>query len=168
MDKFTIIGRQRNGTTIDGYILRDNETGEVRPYPKRTVYEYAFRKLISDVIVQEYKGKITMKGTKYKISELPCYDEFGNRINKQDTNENLKPKVILNGKCTDGKNIVAYRVAMVIGGVVTNQKLISRAKVMELAKSGAISNARYQQSNGVGILRGVDCKLANLPNVELV
>lgn len=166
MSKYTIIGRQKNGTTIDGYILRDNATGAILPFPKNQVYKLALNKMISDVTAQVYQGRVTMKGTKYRISELPCYDVHGNKISKGNEQYVSKPKVIINGKCTDGKNVTGYRVAVVVDGIIQRQSVLNREKVMELARNGMISNARYQTSNGIGILRGVDCKLANLPNVE--
>ena len=167
MSRYTIIGRQRNGTVILGYILKDEQTGNIGVFPKETVYRLAMNKQINDVITQEYNGKITMKGTKYRISDLPNYDVNGNLIAKEQRNEENKPYLILNGKCIDGKNIVAYRMAMIEGGRVVKEVIVDRRKVMEYAQRGIIANARYQKSNGADILRGVDCKLSSLPIVQV-
>lgn len=166
MGKYTIIGRQRNGTIISGYILRENATGRIGAFPKETVYRLAIDKQINDVITQEYNGRITMKGTKYKISDLPNYDENGKIIPREQKSEMNAPKMIINGKVVDGKNVVAYRVARVVNGVVTHQTILDRDSVIKYAKSGAIANVRYQKSNGADILRGVDCNLAKLPIIE--
>lgn len=165
MSKYRIIGRQRFGTNVLKYILNEIGTSNIISIEKEKVYALAFNKQIADVIIQNYNGKINMKGVGYKISDLPCYDEEGNKI-RHDNDKNTKPLVKITGKCADGKSIKAYRISVIDCGRVINERIIPREKVMDLAKNGMISNVRYQRSNGTDILRGVDCKLSELPSLS--
>lgn len=165
MCKYTILGRQRNGTVVVGYVVKDEETNRIGIFSKEDVYRLALAKQINDVVTQNYNGKITMKGTKYRISDLPNYDMDGNIIHSDRQVTESKPQLYLNGKYVDGKNITAYRVAMVENGRVVKEATICRDKVMEFAQRGMIANARHQKSNGIDILRGVGCKLSALPSL---
>lgn len=158
---FTIIGRQTNGTKVDGYILRDLSTNRLVIKSKEEVYELAKNKQIEDVITQEYKGRVILKGTKSKISQLPNYDANGNRVHNEDCVN--KQIVIANGRVMDGKNIVAYKLALIERNMIKKEVMVSRDEMIDLASRGAITNVRHQKSNGEDILRGIGCKLSELP-----
>ena len=167
MIRYSLLGRQREGTSIIGYILNDNVNNQIVTVTKNKAYELAFNKMIKDVTIQYYNGKIIMKGIGFKVSELPDYDLKGNLIVKNEPVVRETKKVLLTGKYFDGKNIAGYKITVVLGNTILQEYMASREKVMELAAKGLITNARYQKSNGVGILRGVDCKLSQLPLIEV-
>lgn len=164
MSKYTIVGRKKNGTFVVGYVLRDNETGAIGAMPRDEVYTLAFNNLISDVNIQEYNGKITMRGTKTKISDLPVYDDNGSIIKStQAENVNI---LALTGKVMSGKNVIGYRITAYTNGKAAGSKIVNRDTVVRLAKDGKIYGVRYQMSNGVDILRGVEYSISKLPNIQ--
>lgn len=163
MGEYTLVGRQTSGTNVIGYIVMENRSGCVMPMRKEIVYKLALNKQISDVVAQNYKGKITMKGVKYKISELPVYDSNGNIIQDSEPQENKKIYIVY--KVVNGKNTLAYGIEIRVGNRTVNSAVLSRDTIIKLAKQGAIENARYQSSNGKDILRGVRCNIAELPSV---
>ena len=164
---YTIIGRIKEGTVVVGYVLRDNASGETSFFERNAVYKMAMNKEISDVTVQIYNNKVNMKGTKCAISSLPCYDRNGNLIEKANDSKEPKQYMFLNGRVMDGKSVIAYRIAVVENGKIVKQGIFDRKRVFDIARTGVITNVRYQQCNGVGILRGLNCKLSNLPVVKV-
>lgn len=165
MNKYTIIGRKKSGTFVVGYVLRNNETGATGVMSRDDVYTLAFNNLISDVSIQEYNGKITMRGTKTKISELPVYDDNGSIVKStQPGNVNI---LALTGKVMSGKNVIGYRITAYTNGKAAGSKVVNRDTVMRLAKDGKIYGVRYQMSNGVDILRGVEYSISKLPNIQV-
>lgn len=164
MREYTLVGRQTSGTQVIGYVVIENKTGCVMPMLRDTVYKLALNKKITDVTAQEYLGKITMKGNHFKISELPEYDQHG-KIVKPASNGEKKLYIVY--KVVDGKSTIGYGINVVQNGVVINTAILKREQVLQLAKAGAIANARSQYSNGKIILRGVDCNINSMPSYTI-
>ena len=105
-----------------------------------------------------------MRGTKTKISDLPVYDDNGSIIKStQAENVNI---LALTGKVMSGKNVIGYRVTAYTNGKAAGSKIVNRDTVVRLAKDGKIYGVRYQMSNGVDILRGVEYSISKLPNIQ--
>lgn len=165
---YTIIGRQTSGVEVTGYVVKENSTGAIKLIPKDGVYIMALSKQISNVTAQKFKDKIVMKGIGTKLSDLPKYDKDGRLIEKAEKGNNNKLRITITGKVVQGKGIVAYRVHYVNPSIQkSGDVILPKNKVFKYAKDGYITNARFQESNGKGILRGIDCRLASLPMVRL-
>lgn len=165
MGKYNIVGRQVNGTNTVGYLVVDVATNRRGVLPRDMVYKLAIDKQINDVIAQVYNGKVVMKGVKQKITELPRYDMAGNRIESPSAMEALR-YMKLSGKVMSGKAVVGYQVCLFEGNKILKKCILPRPKVINLVKQGSIANARYQSSNGKGLIRGVGCNLAQLPVIS--
>lgn len=167
MGEFTLIGRQTSGANVIGYVLISNTNRKILRLSKEEVYKLAMEKKISDVVAQEYNGRVNMRGTKYKISSLPNYDDKGKIIDKETKEKLPRQRILLTTRLTSGKNTIGYGLTLVQHGGIIKEVMLSREKVMELAKKGFIDNARYQSSNGKDILRGVGCNINGLPTRTL-
>lgn len=160
--RYIVIGRYTEGVSILGYMVQDLATGEKAVLNRKNVEMLALNKNIENVTAQVYNGKVIMKGSNCKLSELPKYDKHGNLITATQKQPTVTEEIIITDRIGDGKTITGYVVALINNGVKCSEARLSREKVMELARDGKIANARVQMSNGKPVLRGVKCELAKL------
>lgn len=162
-EKYMVIGRYVSGVNVLGYVLRRNSDGETQLFSRSEVEVMAFKKQIGNMSAQRYKGRIVIKGTDCRLSDLPNYDSNGNIISSEIKSGDKNEAIYITARVLDGKNITGYMVSLICNGVPVGNKSISRDKVIELAKMGHIANARVQMSGSNYVLRGHNCKLAKLP-----
>lgn len=163
--KYTIAGRYMDGTKVKGYYLID-QYGNGTSLDKERVEEMALNKQITNCVAQRYKDGIVMKGiNNTKLSQLPVVDVSKTkelRAEVKDSNARIGVFAII-GRIVDKKFIRGY----ILRDSNNSRYKIDRQKVIELAMSGKISNARVQMNNGEPVLRGVGCELSSLPSFRI-
>lgn len=162
-EKYMVIGRYVSGVSVLGYVLRRNSDGDVSLYSRGEVEIMASKKQIGNITTQKYKGKIIMKGTDCKLTDLPNYDINCNIISDSIKSGSKHEAIYITARILDGKTTTGYMVSLICNGVSVGNKTVSREKVIELAKMGHIANARVQMSGKSAVLRGHNCELAKLP-----
>lgn len=161
---YSIIGRHMNGANVIGYVLRDENTGEMSLKDRDTTYKIALDKNMVNAKAQVYKGTVVMRGTFGKLSNLPLYDaDMRPIIDKADVEVRT---TTITGKVLQGKAIVKYRVTEAVNGIPVRSGFIDKDQVANLARKGLIDNIRVQRCNGEDILRSTDnFKLSEVPVV---
>ena len=154
---YAIVGRYMDGVRVIGYDLETVGEGKRLRLPKKAVETLALNKQIINCTAQKYtdpktnKVMVVLKGVGCKISDLPCIN-----INKPEKKDKraVIVKRIVEGKYTYGYTVLTYS---------GEERDLTREQVMELARRGALKNARAQMLKGKLLLRGVNCELAKLP-----
>lgn len=161
--EYQIVGRYMDGKEVTGYHLQSLDTGKAGRYSREQVAYLVGRGQISNCEGQIYKDKLLLRGVGVSLDDLPVQQEDGRmtrtsgvgKIRRGTSGADAMTQLMIVKVIASGRNVLGY-VLQNAGGGTTN---ISRAKVMELAKAGRIGNARYQESNGKPILRGVGVNL---------
>ena len=165
---YKIIGRYTEGVKVIGYALQNADTGEVGVINKQIVEQLALSKAIMNCSGQFYDDKVVLKGINCKLVNLPNCTADGRIVSKEkELISNKQEPLYINARIVDGKNIVGYRLFRLNDNGDKVEKNIERDKVLQLARSGLIANARVQRSNDKLLLRGVKCDLAQLPMMRL-
>lgn len=168
--EYQIVGRYMNGKSVTGYHLQcltnDGKNGK---YTKEQVCFLVGRGQITNCSGQLYKDQVLLRGEGISLEDLPVQQEDGRmsrteavgKVRRGATAADVMTQLLLAKTITHGRNVIGYVVTNAGGG--TNN--VARAQILELAKAGRIGNARYQESNGKPILRGVGINLNELPTV---
>lgn len=167
--EYQIVGRYMDGKEVTGYHLQSIENGKSNRFTKEQVYFLVGRGQVSNCSGQLYQDKVLLRGVGMSLEDLPIQREDGTltrtdsigKVRKGTTPQDAMTQFMIVKSITDGRNTVGYIVANA-GGATKNA---TRQQVFDLAKQGKIGNARYQESNGKPILRGVDLNLNELPSV---
>ena len=170
---YQIVGRYMDGKEVTGYHLMDLEDGKNRRYTREQVAFLVGKGQVTNCSGRIYQDKILLEGVGMSLNDLPVQQEDGGisrtnnigKIRKGTTAADAMTQIMLVNVIVDdadSRKAVGY-VASNAGGATV---LLSRAKVLELAKAGRIGNARYQESNGKPILRGVGVNISNLPQIK--
>lgn len=167
---YQIVGRYMDGQEVTAYHLQSIETGKSGRYSREQVCYLVGRGQITNCDGQIYKDKVLLRGVGISLESLPVKQENGalsrtenlGKVRKGASAADAMTQFILTHAIVQGRNTVGYVVSNAGGG--TNK--ISRAQLLSLAKAGRIGNARYQESNGKPILRGVGINLNQLPTVQ--
>lgn len=151
---YEIIGRVVNGTSVPAYMLKDRRNNQARAVEKTIVEQLALNKQIYNCTGQIYNNIVNLKGINCKLSKLPKYDIHGKLIPECENITQTKKvgDLQLIGKIQDGRVIKAYVVCAVSDE--SKRKIISRDKVLSLAQSGRIINAKSQRNGNEIVLRG--------------
>lgn len=160
-----IVARQIDNGVLTGYILRDSNTKKIIQVDKSVAYEMALNRQINNVRAQIYKGKVSMKGLKFKISDLPAFDKYGNRVEKEQRNNKSEQKNIITHRIIRGRVTVGYAIDTLINGIDIGREVVSKDDTIQLIKEGKISNARCQEHNGRTIIRGNGVDMSSLPKI---
>ena len=168
--QYQIVGRYLNGSEVTGYHLQSIESGKAGRYTREQVAYLVGRDQITNAEGQIYKDKFLLRGVGVALDSLPAKQENGElsrtdnlgKIRKGTSAGDAMSQLQLSKVIVSGRNVVGYIVTNAGGGT----HKISRDKLLELAKAGKIGNARYQESNGRPILRGVGCNLNELPTIS--
>lgn len=162
--KYEIIGRITKGTTVSAYILKDKTNNKLFKMDKGIVEQLALQKQIYNCNAQTYKNIVNLKGINCKISQLPKYDENGNRIvDEVKVKKRSIADLQLVGKVPCGRGISDY-IVVEISDPSKKMKL-PRDLVIQLAQEGRIINAKSQMNGTEVILRGVAGEKLNNLNV---
>ena len=166
--KYEVVGRCLDGVTVLGYYTKELSSGKIALLNREAIEKMALDKLIKNVTAQFYDGRVMLKGTDIKLNSLPCFDAEGNRLERQTKVRHNNQTLMLSARILDGRTIIGYVIDLIEDGMVKNRKQITREQAIELAREGRITNARVQMSNGIPVLRGVNCELARLDSVKNV
>ena len=161
--EYQIVGRYMDGKEVTGYHLQSLESGKSGRYSREQVAYLVGRGQVSNCEGQIYKDKLLLRGVGVSLDDLPVQQESGaisrtssiGKVRRGTTGADAMTQLMIVKVIASGRNVLGYVLQNAGGGT----KNITRAKVMELAKAGRIGNARYQESNGKPILRGVGVNL---------
>lgn len=164
--KYEIVGRVTKGTSVSDYIVKDKTNGKVIKLEKGIVEQLALQKQIYNCKAQTYNNLVNLKGINCKISQLPKYDEKGNKIvevakNKKKSIADLQ----LIGRVQCGRGISDYIVIPI--NEPSKKMKLPRDLVIQLAQEGRLINAKSQMNGTEIILRGVAGeRLSNLSTYQ--
>ena len=167
---YQIVGRYMSGKEVTAYHLHDLSDGKSGKYSKDAVCLLIGKGQITNCSAQIYQGKVVLRGEGISLDNLPTKQENGDltktdsigKIRRGTTTADAMTQLMLTKVIVNGRNILGYVVANAGGGTSN----IPRQQVFELAKAGRIGNARFQESNGRPILRGVGINLNDLPTIN--
>lgn len=167
---YQIVGRYMDGKEVVGYHLQSMESGKSGRYTREQVAFLVGRGQITNCSGQIYQDKVLLRGVGMSLDDLPVKQENGGltrtdsigKVRRGTTAADAMTQLMIVRAIIDGRNVVGYTVRNAAG----QTKDIGRDMVLSLAKEGRIGNARYQESNGKPILRGVDMNLSELPTVK--
>lgn len=167
--EYQIVGRYMDGKEVTAYHLHSAERGKDGRYTREQVCYLVGRGQVTNCVGQIYKDKVILRGVGMSLEDLPVQQEDGEltrtdnigKVRRGTTAAEAMTQVMITTSITSGRNTVGYIVTNAGGG--TNR--ISREQAFKLAKAGRIGNARYQESNGKPILRGVGINLSELESV---
>lgn len=167
---YQIVGRYMSGKEVIAYHLQSIDTGKAGKYTREQVCYLVGRGQVSNCEGQIYKDKVLLRGVGISLDSLPIQREDGElartgnigKVRKGVTPEQAMTQFMLTHAIVSGRNTIGYVVANAGGGT----SKISRVQLLDLAKTGRIGNARYQESNGKPILRGVGINLNELPTIS--
>lgn len=169
--EYQIVGRYMDGKEVTGYHLQCLSNGKNDKYTKEQVCFLVGRGQVSNCSGQIYQDKVLLRGVGISLEDLPVQQEKGGisrtdgvgKVRKGASAADVMTQFMLTHAIVSGRNTIGYIVSNAGGGTAK----ISRAQLLELAKAGRIGNARYQESNGKPILRGVGgVNLNQLPTVS--
>lgn len=168
---YQIVGRYMNGSEVVGYHLLCNESGKAGRYTKEQICYLVGRGQITNCSGQIYKDKVLLRGIGISLDSLPVKQENGElsrtdnigKIRKGTSAADAMTQYIIVAAITSGHANVGY-VVQNAGGAKHN---INRETAFKLAKLGRIGNARYQESNGKPIIRGVGINLNNIESIPI-
>ena len=151
---YEIVGRVVNGTCVSGYLLRDKRDNSVSIVKKSIVEQLALNKQIYNCSAQIYNTIVNLKGINCRLSALPKYNDKGQPIQESPSASPAKKAgdLKLIGKIQQGREVKAYIVCSVSDA--DKKMTISRDKVLVLAQSGRIVNAKSQRNGNTLVLRG--------------
>lgn len=172
-NEYQIVGRYMDGKEVTGYHLMDLSTGNHRKYTKEQVAFLIGRGQVTNCTGRIYQDKVLLEGVGMSLNDLPVQKEGGEltrtdsigKIRRGTSAGDAMSQVMIQSVIVhddDSRRVIGY-VATNAGGAQAN---LSRGKVLELAKSGRVGNARVQESNGRILLRGVGVNLSSLPVVK--
>lgn len=167
--EYQIVGRYMDGKEVTGYHMQCLSNGRNDRYTKEQVCFLVGKGQVTNCSGQIYKDKVLLRGVGMSLDELPIQREDGSlsrtdsvgKIRRGATAADVMTQLMLTKAIVSGRNVIGYVVTNAGGGTHN----ASRAQILELAKNGRIGNARYQESNGRPILRGVNINLNELPTV---
>lgn len=153
--KYNITARYMDGVKVLGYLLETTE-GTQAKVTKKKVEELALNKQILNCVAQRYEDGVVLKGVDCKISKI-------RNIYLKKENETVDTRGEIIARVVSGKSTLGYIIRTFNG----DEKTVSRAKTLEIARKGLLRNARAQQSNDKMLLRGVNCELAKLQTIKV-
>lgn len=167
--EYQIVGRYMDGKEVTGYHLQSLDTGKAGRYSREQVAYLVGRGQVTNCEGQIYKDKLLLRGVGMSLDDLPVQQEDGRisrtdsvgKIRKGSTGADVMTQVMLSKAIVSGRNVVGYIVTNAGGGTT----ILNRQQTFEMARAGRIGNARYQESNGKPILRGVGINLNELETV---
>lgn len=165
-NKYTVVGRCMHGVNVIGYMLKDMNTEEIKPFRKRDVEQLAKNKQLENVKMQMYNGNVLLKGRDCKLSSLPNYTMDGELANQKSVELESNEELRVVARIMTNKNITGYVISLTRDGEEVERKSISRDSMIQLAKEGCVSNIKMQYYNEVPILRGNHCDIAKLPIIR--
>lgn len=153
--RYEIIGRIPKGTHIAGYVLKDKTLNTMHTMDKGIVEQLALNKQIYNCTGQIYNNIVNIKGINCKLSKMPRFDWYGNRVCdvKIDTRQE-EADLKLVGKVTTGRTVSDYIVAPI--SEPSKQMKIPKDMVVQLVQDGRIINAKCQFNGGEVMLRGIN------------
>ena len=183
---YRVVGRYMVGKEVTAYHFIGSDGSEISMSRDDTIMMIN-RNLVDNMRIQpDYNNDdIIIRGKGVNLNTLPVYDlskqRFrGNQASNQAANSNVNvargtndgrnmAQFTIIKRIMDGNNCIGYVVKDFSG----SEKKLSKKQIFELAKNKRISNAVVQRSttmtDGIPdlILRGVGCKLRQLPSVAL-
>lgn len=151
--KYEIVGRITKGTSVEAYMLRDRQKNVLHKIEKGIVEQLALQKQIYNCNAQVYNNIVNLKGINCKISQLPKYDENGNKIvNRIIPRKRMTADLQLVGKVLCGRGISDYIVVSL--NDPSKKMKLPRDLVLQLAQEGRLVNAKSQMNGTDIILRG--------------
>ena len=169
--EYQIVGRYKDGKEVTDYHLQSIDTGKSGRFSKELVCYLAGRGQITNCTAQIYKDQVILRGNGMSLDDLPIINEDGALKNADGLGKVRKGTSAIEaiemfnivGIVKSGRSIAGY----VLQNAGCGIKKFKRPQVIEMAKAGKIGNARVQMSNGREILRGIDCKLDELPTEKI-
>lgn len=166
---YQIVGRYMSGKEVTGYHLQ-GDNGKSGKFTRGQVCFLVGREQVTNCSAQIYQDKVILRGVGMSLEDLPVQKEDGTlsntesigKVRKNTSAADAMTQLILTHSIVSGRQTVGY-VVRNAGGATKN---ISRNELLALAKAGRIGNARYQESKGKPILRGVGVNLNDLPTID--
>jgi hypothetical protein len=162
-NRYTALARYIEKGNVTGYLVRDNIVRYEAVMPRNEVEDLALSRQVSNIMGQVYNGKVLLRGSKCKISELPTCTADGKIIKEK------KPKKVamatrIIARITDKRTVIGYKVEVLEEGEVVETRAVSKDTVIQLIRKGFMQNARVQKVSGKDVIRGVNCEIAQLPS----
>lgn len=165
--EYQIVGRYKDGKEVTDYHLQSIDSGKSGKFSREIVCYLAGRGQITNCTAQVYKDQVILRGNGMSLDDLPIINEDGElknadglgRVKKGTSAVDALEMFNIVGIVKSGRTVAGY----VLQNAGCGIKKFKRPQVIEMARAGKIGNARVQTSNGREILRGIDCKLDELP-----
>lgn len=172
--KFRLVGRYMNGNQVEGYQLVDDETRQARMVTRDQMLFLVGGQRVVNCRGQINGMEVLLRGKGFDMKDLPVLKSDGTldtRNNAAATGRGLTgadaamamQRVIIVEAVVCGRRTVGYITQDTSG----NREIMSRNRVLFMAKNGLVGNARVQMNNGSVILRGVGCNLSGLNSRDL-
>lgn len=169
--EYQIVGRYMSGKEVIAYHLYSSETGKGGRYTKEQVCLLVGRGQVVNCDGQIYKDKVILRGIGVSLDSLPVQQDDGTitrtgsigRVAKGTDGGQAMEQVLIQKAIINGRYTVGYIVSNSAGRL----SRVSREQAFELAKNSRIGNARYQESNGKPIIRGVGINLNEIESISL-
>lgn len=154
--RYVLVGRITEGTYVKGYVVFDRYSKTKSTMEKGVVEQLALNKQVYNSTAQVYGNIVNMKGINCKLSELPRFDEHGNKVTKTSKEVNTrKAEYEIVGKVQKGRKVLGY----VLVKLNSNQKdkyNLEKSQVLKLAREGKILNAKCQMYGDKLMLRAAN------------
>lgn len=161
-EKYTVIGKIRNGQEIDKYVVRGLD-GSILSLSRDEVIIQGSRGVISNIRVQTCNGKAIIRGKGVDLTTLPEMNVNNGNVKAKSVKKADKvaitKRIMLNGK------LVGYE----IRGQNGITKNVLRKNIISLITNGKVENAELTRWTNPKtnrteiIIRGVGCDIGSLP-----
>lgn len=168
--EYQVVGRYMDGKEVTAYHLQSLDTGKSGKYTKEQLCFLVGRGQVTNCTGQIYQDKVLLRGKDISLEDLPVQYESGTtrnmdkvgKIRKGTNSSQAMEQLMIVGLVKSGNRVVKYILQNAGGG----QTPVDRGQLLKLVQSGRIGNARLQNYNGKILLRGIGCKLDELPCIE--
>lgn len=171
--KYKIVGRYMDGTAVTAYHIIGTNGVEVKASKDLVTY-YIGRGMITNAKCQPSSdGNLIIRGMGINLNDLPVKNERTGEIKDSHGGQSINVAARTNKKNMLQMEIIArlFNGNRVIGYVIRdsygNEKKIDRDTIMKMAEAGRISNARIAQDGDDKVLRGIGCKIDELPRMRV-
>lgn len=179
MNTYRVVGRYMSGKEIIGYHFLCSDNSSLPLDREKTIY-LINKGLVENMRLSSSNGEIIIRGKGVNLNALPVYDLNKEQYRSDKASQNVAATSVKDRNGNVQNNMGQYKIVKrimqknnCIGYVVIdnsgNESKLSRKTIMELAANKRIANAVVNKviDNSTGeisfALRGVGCKLAQLP-----
>lgn len=164
---YKVTGRYMTGSNVIGYHLVGEDGSQLRVSKEKAIYMIVKGNILN-LRVQTNGEDMIIRGKGINLNKLPVFDTNKSEIRKGNSVKNLGQLNIYK-RVMYGNTCIGYVVKDVSG----NELKLKREKVIELATSGLIGNAKaervFDKNTGKTriVLRGEGCNIKDLPKIMI-